>query len=143
MVLGQALDIAAENAARPPHPGRDHAVAGGQDPGALITWSATCGARLAGAEMTALRAYGDALGLAFQIADDVLDVEGDAEALGKAVGQGTRRPGKATFVSLLGLGAAKTRAQELVDTACGALSGYGAEAECLREAARFVIARKM
>lgn len=141
MVLGQALDIAAENAARPLTLEEITRLQAGKT-GALITWSATCGARLAGADMTALRAYGDALGLAFQIADDVLDVEGDAEALGKAVGK-DEEAGKATFVSLLGLGAAKTRAQELVDTACGALSGYGAEAECLREAARFVIARKM
>jgi farnesyl diphosphate synthase len=108
--------------------------------GALITWSATVGARMAGADLAPLARYGDALGLAFQVWDDVLDVTGDAAKTGKAVGKDAQA-GKATFVSLLGLEAAQTQARTLVDHACDALSGYGDGADCLRQAARFVIAR--
>ncbi|MCW8842728.1 MAG: polyprenyl synthetase family protein, partial [Rhodobacteraceae bacterium] len=95
---------------------------------------------LAGEDPAPLTRYGAALGLAFQIADDVLDVEGDASTVGKAVGKDAEA-GKATFVSLLGLDGAKRRASDLVTDACDALSPYGKEAETLREAARFVIAR--
>ena len=95
---------------------------------------------MARAEQGPMRTYGDCIGLAFQIADDVLDVEGDAAKVGKAVGKDAAA-GKATFVSLLGLDAAKRRAADLVTEACDALSVYGDEAECLRQAARFVIAR--
>ena len=84
--------------------------------------------------------YAQALGLAFQIADDILDVEGDVEKAGKRL-QKDADAGKATFVSLLGLDAAKARAAELVGEACAALDGYGAKAETLKDAARFVIAR--
>ena len=140
MVLGQALDIAAENADAPLTLQEITTLQAGKT-GALITWSACAGARLAKADVAALRQYGDALGLAFQIADDILDVEGDARELGKAVGKDAEA-GKATFVSLLGLDGAKSRARELVETACDALSSYGGEGETLRQAARFVIARR-
>jgi farnesyl diphosphate synthase len=140
MVGGQALDIAAESASTPLSLADITTLQAGKT-GALLTWSATAGARMAGADLHALRAYGDALGLAFQIADDILDVEGDAVEVGKAVRK-DGDAGKATFVSLLGLGAAKARAGELVIQACDALSPYGKDAETLREAARFVIARR-
>ena len=140
MVLGQALDIAAESAADPLTLDQIIALQAGKT-GALIRWSAAAGALMAGVDPAPLTAYGRALGLAFQIADDLLDIEGDAATLGKAVGKDAHA-GKATFVSLLGLEAAKTRAAELVDEACTALDPYGAGAETLREAARFVIARK-
>jgi farnesyl diphosphate synthase len=87
-----------------------------------------------------LQIYGDELGLAFQIADDILDVEGDAATVGKAVGK-DEAAGKATFVSLLGLDGAKSRADELVESACDALSVYGEAADTLRDAARFVVNR--
>lgn len=140
MVGGQAADIAAETAARPLTLDQITALQAGKT-GALLTWSATAGALMAGADPGPLRAYGDRLGLAFQIADDILDVEGDAATVGKAVGKDAGA-GKATFVSLLGLDEAKRRAASLVDQACGALSSYGHRAERLREAARFVIARR-
>ncbi|MGJ8543820.1 MAG: polyprenyl synthetase family protein [Sulfitobacter sp.] len=140
MVGGQALDIAAETATRPLSLAEITTLQAGKT-GALIEWSALAGPRAAGADCAPLSAYSRAIGLAFQIADDILDVEGDAQTVGKAVGKDSDA-GKATFVSLLGLEGAKNRAGELVDSACDALSHYGAEAETLREAARFVIARK-
>jgi farnesyl diphosphate synthase len=85
--------------------------------------------------------YARALGLAFQIADDILDVEGDEAETGKRLRK-DGEAGKATFVSLLGLDGARAEAERLVDTACKAVSVYGQDAECLREAARFVISRQ-
>lgn len=140
MVGGQMGDIAAETSATPLTLGDITALQAGKT-GALISWSACAGAIMAGADAAPLRAYGDALGLAFQIADDVLDVEGDAQAVGKAVGKDAGR-GKATFVSLLGLEGAKRRAADLVAEACDALSVYGEKAETLRQAAQFVISRR-
>ena len=140
MVLGQALDMAAERADAPLDLQQITALQAGKT-GALIAWSAEAGARLAQADLAPLTAYAERLGLAFQIADDILDVEGDAETVGKAVGKDAGR-GKATFVSLLGLEGAKTRATSLVTEACDALSPYGHRADALREAARFVISRR-
>lgn len=140
MVLGQALDIAAETAGRALTLDEITALQAGKT-GALIEWSAQAGARLAGADIAALSAYARALGLAFQIADDILDVEGDAATVGKAVGKDAGA-GKATFVSLLGLDGAKRRAADLVTEACDALGIYGSGADCLRDAARFVISRR-
>ncbi len=139
MIGGQMLDIAAETAATPLTLDQIITLQSGKT-GALITWSCCAGPRMAGADEAPLRAYGDALGLAFQIADDILDVEGDAAAVGKAVRKDDAA-GKATFVSLLGLDGAKSRASELVDSACDALNPYGAKADTLRAAAQFVIAR--
>ncbi len=140
MVLGQALDIAAETADAPLTLDEVIALQAGKT-GALIRWSAAAGAVLAGEDPGPLTRYGEALGLAFQIADDVLDVEGDAAKVGKAVGKDAEA-GKATFVSLLGLEPAKSRARELVAEAQEALNPYGKRADVLREAARFVIARE-
>lgn len=140
MVLGQALDIAAETAQTPLELKEITALQQGKT-GALIAWSALAGPRMAEADIAPLAAYANALGLAFQIADDILDVEGDAATLGKAA-QKDATAGKATFVSLLGLDGAKRRAQDLVLSACDALSIYGQDGETLREAARFVVARK-
>lgn len=140
MVLGQALDIAAESAATPLTLDQITALQAGKT-GALIEWSACAGARMAGADTAALAAYARALGLAFQIADDILDVEGDAALAGKRLHKDAEA-GKATFVSLLGLDGAKARARDLVADAQAALDPYGTKADLLRAAAQFVIARQ-
>lgn len=140
MVLGQALDIAAETADRPLNLEEITALQAGKT-GALIQWSAEAGARLVGEDPVLLTRYAKALGLAFQIADDLLDVEGDAAEAGKRL-QKDEAAGKATFVSLLGVEGAKSRAKSLVTEACDALSVYGEKAETLREAAHFVISRR-
>lgn len=139
MVSGQMLDIAAETA-EAPLTLEQITTLQARKTGCLIEWSACAGARLAGADPAPLRHYAQALGLAFQIADDILDIEGDAATVGKAVRK-DEDAGKATFVSLLGLEGAKCRAQELADQACAALAPYGAAGDTLKDAARFVISR--
>ncbi|MGX1003932.1 farnesyl diphosphate synthase [Roseovarius sp. MBR-38] len=140
MVLGQARDIAAESAPVPLSLDEITALQAGKT-GALIEWAATAGAVMARADTAPLAAYAQALGLAFQIQDDVIDVTGDAAAAGKAVGKDAAA-GKATFVSHLGLDGARARARALVDSACDALSSYGARGDGLRDLARFVISRE-
>ncbi|MEO0486521.1 MAG: polyprenyl synthetase family protein [Pseudomonadota bacterium] len=139
MVLGQAQDIAAETADAPLTLGQITALQRNKT-GALIEWAGVAGAVLAGAETGPLQTYSEKLGLAFQIADDILDVEGDAAAMGKAA-QKDAAAGKATFVSILGLETARARAQQLVDEACEALAPYGAAAQPLKDAAQFVVSR--
>ncbi len=140
MVLGQALDIAAQTAGRALALDEITALQAGKT-GALIRWSAEAGAVIAGADPAPLGRYAASLGLAFQIADDILDIEGDAGKAGKRLRK-DEGAGKATFVSLLGLTGAKARARALVDEACAALEPYGAEAANLNAAARFVISRE-
>jgi len=139
MVLGQALDIAAETAAQPLTLEEITALQAGKT-GALFEWACTAGPRMAGADPAPLARYAAAMGLAFQIADDILDTEGDASTAGKRLRKDAEA-GKATFVSLLGLDAARERAETLIDTACAALEPYGEGAQSLRDAARFVISR--
>jgi farnesyl diphosphate synthase len=139
MVGGQALDIAAETAAEPLDLG---AITGLQalKTGALIVWAAESGAILGRSDPGPIGRYAADLGLAFQIRDDILDVEGDAEAAGKRLRKDADA-GKATFVSLLGLEGARQKARDLVSSACDTLSPYGSAAEALRGAARFVVER--
>jgi farnesyl diphosphate synthase len=139
MVLGQALDIAAETAGRELTLDEITALQAGKT-GALIGFAAEAGALIARTDPLPLRHYAAALGLAFQIADDILDVTGDEAKTGKRVGKDDKA-GKATFVSLLGLDEARTRARALVAEAETALAGYGNGAANLIAAARFVIAR--
>jgi farnesyl diphosphate synthase len=111
--------------------------------GALIDFSVEAGAIMARAHDEArnsLRGYARDLGLAFQIADDLLDVEGDAEIAGKAVGKDAAA-GKATFVSLIGVERARAQAGALVDQAKAHLSGFGSRADLLCDIADFAIAR--
>ena len=140
MVLGQALDIAAESATTPLTLEEITALQAGKT-GALIRFAAESGAMLAEQNPRPLRAYATALGLAFQIADDILDVTGDAEKAGKRL-QKDAAAGKATFVSLLGLDAARARAKSLVSEACDHVAPYGASAQNLIDCARFTIARE-
>ena len=145
MVGGQMLDLAAE--------GRF-----GEDPldeaavrrlqsmktGAILAFSVEAGAIVgradAGARGSLVR-YGRALGAAFQVADDILDREASAEAMGKRTGKDQDK-GKATLVDLLGLDRAKAECERLVGEAVDALAGWGREGDILREAARFTAARK-
>ncbi|QMU60076.1 MAG: polyprenyl synthetase family protein [Boseongicola sp.] len=140
MVLGQALDIAAESATSPLDV---EAIIGLQahKTGELIRWSATAGPVLADQDETKLAAYANALGLAFQIADDILDETGDESKTGKRL-QKDAVAGKATFVSLLGLKEAQAMARGLVAQAIDALCTYDARADGLRAAAHFAISRE-
>jgi farnesyl diphosphate synthase len=113
--------------------------------GALIAFACEAGAILAKAPAElrlALRGYAHDLGLAFQIADDLLDVEGTAAETGKPVGADAARA-KATFVSILGVERARAQAELLVGQAVAHLDLFEQRAELLRQAARFVIARRM
>ena len=112
--------------------------------GALIAFSCEAGAILAKAPYelrTALRGYAHDLGLAYQIADDLLDIEGSAAETGKPVGADAAA-GKATFVSILGAPRARAQAELLVRQAVAHLDLFEQRAELLREAARFVITRR-
>jgi len=112
--------------------------------GALIAFSCEAGAILAKAPhepRTALSGYAHDLGLAYQIADDLLDVEGSAAEIGKPVGADAAA-GKATFVSILGVARAREQAELLIRQAMAHLDLFEQRAELLREAARFVITRR-
>ena len=111
--------------------------------GALIAFSCEAGAILGRGPQDrrhALHAYAHDMGLAFQIADDLLDVEGEAEVVGKATGKDAGA-GKATFVSILGVERARAQAKMLSDQAIQHLDLFDEKADLLREAARFVINR--
>jgi farnesyl diphosphate synthase len=141
MVGGQMVDIAAETAAEPfdlPTITRLQAL----KTGALIRFSAEAGAILGGdAEGRArLSGYAGHLGLAFQIRDDLLDVEGDEGSAGKRLGKDANA-GKATFVSLLGVEGARRAARDEVAAAIAALGPLAPRARWLREAAEFAIQR--
>lgn len=141
MVGGQMRDIEAETRSTPADdPMADIALIQSQKTGALIEWSAQAGAILAGADPAPFAAYARALGLAFQLRDDLLDVEGSAEEVGKAVGKDTDA-GKATYVSLLGVQGTRDMAQSLVDDAIAALAPLGDRAQLLAELARFTVTR--
>ena len=111
--------------------------------GALFVAAASCGAVAAGASqdaLAALTAFAKNLGLAFQIIDDLLDVEGDPAQTGKAVREDAR---KTTFVSFSGVGGARELAAELCQTADRALRPFGSSADRLRELSAFVAARRL
>lgn len=139
MVWGQALDIAAESAGTPLDLDQITELQGGKT-GALIRFSAVAGALIAGRDPAPMDRYATALGLAFQIADDILDVEGCETVTGKRVGKDADA-GKATFVSLMGLDGARAEARRLVTVGIDALADYGPAAGNLHELARFVIER--
>ena len=144
MVGGQMLDIEAETAAIPLD---DAAIRRLQamKTGALLRFAVEAGAIVAGADArrrAALIHYGEALGSAFQVADDILDAESTSEQLGKRAGKDAER-NKGTFVSIHGLDGAKRLRDAFVEQALAALgeAGFRSEGDVLREAARFVAAR--
>ncbi len=139
MVGGQALDIAAETAGSPLNLEQITDLQALKT-GALICWAVEAGAILGKSDATNLIAFAQALGLAFQIQDDILDVTSSAELTGKAT-QKDSAAGKATFVSLLGLEGAQKKARDLVSTACDTLLPYGSAATNLTRAAHFAIER--
>jgi farnesyl diphosphate synthase len=111
--------------------------------GALIACSVEAGAilgRIAPEGRTGLKGYARDIGLAFQIADDLLDIEGDEDKVGKALRK-DGAAGKETFVSLLGVDRAREQARMLVDQAVAHLHAYGAEADLLRDLARYTLER--
>jgi len=141
MVGGQMIDLIAEH--RPLDIGAITRLQR-MKTGALIAFSCESGAILAKAPTearTALRGYAHDLGLAYQIADDLLDVEGSTAETGKPVGADAAA-GKATFVSILGVERARSQAELLIGQAVAHLDLFGRRAELLREAARFVISRR-
>jgi farnesyl diphosphate synthase len=139
MVGGQMLDIEAETQTSSDISGivRIQSL----KTGALFRYACEAGAVLGAADAGPLRHYADCVGLAFQIADDILDVESTPETLGKAT-QKDKGMGKATFVDLLGLDGARRRAGTLVEEAIASLAPYGSRADNLRDAARFIAARR-
>jgi farnesyl diphosphate synthase len=143
MVGGQILDLAGEGRFGDREP-VDVARLQQMKTGALLRYGCIAGAILgqaSKAEYQALDDYGRALGEAFQIADDLLDVEGDAAALGKPSGQDAAL-GKTTFVTQLGIEGAKQRVRDLLARADSAVSIFGDRAAVLQAAARFVAERK-
>lgn len=144
MVGGQQLDLEADKLGLPGITSLDHVRRlQSMKTGALIRFACTAGAHLGGgaaADHDALGRFGDNLGFAFQISDDLLDATGDAATVGKAVAKDAAA-GKATLVSLIGLDAARTRLAEVEAAAIAALAPYGAKADTLRDAARFVSRR--
>src|SRR4051812_25292150 len=143
MAGGQILDLAGEGRFGDREP-VDVARVQQMKTGALLRFGCIAGALLgqaSPAEYQALDDYGRALGEAFQIADDLLDVEGDAATLGKPAGADAEL-GKTTFVTQLGVAGAKQRVRDLLARADQALSIFGARGEVLRAAARFVAERK-
>jgi farnesyl diphosphate synthase len=148
MVGGQMLDLAAEgrfDSGRPQRLGeREVMTLQAMKTGALLGFACRSGGILgeAGeAERAALEHYGSAVGRAFQIADDLLDVEGDPALVGKSTGKDADA-GKATMVGILGVEGARKRLRELVAEATAALTPFGASAAILTEAARFVAERE-
>lgn len=141
MAGGQMMDIAAENGAS-----HDlHTITRLQQlkTGALLGAAVEMGAilgRVPDEGRGHLRAYARDIGLAFQIADDLLDAEGDEELAGKALRKDDVA-GKATFVSLMGVDAARAQAHALVEQAVGHLSSHGTEADLLRSLARYIVDR--
>lgn len=141
MVLGQAIDIQAVN--------QTLTLAELENmhrlkTGALIDTAVQMGALAAGAndaQLAALARYAQAIGLAFQVQDDILDVISDTETLGKQQGADCTH-NKPTYVSLLGLPGAQDKAQELYNSALEALAGFDQAADSLRELAAYIVQRR-
>jgi farnesyl diphosphate synthase len=145
MAGGQMLDLAAEGRFGPlKHGENDVRMLQAMKTGALLRFACEAGGilgRAAPQQRDALERYGAAVGEAFQIADDLLDIEGDPSLVGKSTGKDLAA-GKATFVTVLGITGAKERLQHLVAEAETALGPFGSAAATLIEGARFVADRR-
>ncbi len=142
MAGGQALDLShVGDALSLNELERMHALKTGALIQAAVRLGAGCGRSFDQAEGDALDHYAAAVGLGFQVVDDVLDVEGTAQSLGKTAGKDAIQ-GKPTYVSVLGLGAAKVRVAALRDEAHAALLGFGSKARRLNELADWIALRK-
>jgi len=146
MAGGQMLDLAAEGRFEGKRALNENEIITLQamKTGALIRFACNAGAILGKADnatRTSIARYGSAIGQAFQIADDLLDVEGDAKTLGKAAGKDAAA-GKATLVATLGVDRARARLNELVAEANAALAPFGSKSDMLRATARFIAERK-
>ena len=140
MIGGQVMDLQAEHK-QPDAPTLEYIHR--SKTGALITASLVAGAIYAGAtpeQVEALRRFGRAIGLAFQIADDVLDVTQSSEQLGKTAGKDLSSE-KATYPALFGIEKSRALARENVDAGCAALESFGGRADRLKELARFLVER--
>ena len=139
MVMGQALDICAEKSTAALSLDDIINLQQGKT-GALIQWAVTAGAFMANENVKPLENYANFVGLAFQIADDLLDATGDQIKAGKKLMKDASA-NKATFVSLMGVDSAKKKAQDLIDEACESIAVYGQRSDTLKQAAKFVISR--
>ena len=139
MVMGQALDIYAEKSTAGLSLDDIINLQQGKT-GALIQWAVTAGAFMANENVKPLENYANFVGLAFQIADDLLDATGDQIKAGKKLMKDASA-NKATFVSLMGVDSAKKKAQDLIDEACESIAVYGQRSDTLKQAAKFVISR--
>ena len=139
MVMGQALDICAEKSTAALTLDDIINLQQGKT-GALIRWAVTAGAFMANDNVKPLENYAKSVGLAFQIADDLLDATGDQIKAGKKLMKDASA-NKATFVSLMGVDGAKNKAQDLIDEACESIAVYGQRSDTLKQAAKFVISR--
>lgn len=142
MVGGQVADIEAEGASDVDEP--TVASIHARKTGALLMTSILASARMCGAtpeQEKALGEYGDQIGLAFQITDDVLDLEGDAEKIGKTVGSDLKQD-KATYPKVIGIPASRALADRSAAEAIRALDQFGPSADPLRALARYVVERE-
>ena len=155
MVGGQMADLEAERGAAPAHAAAGGGAAGGEEDvsrlesihrrktGRLLACAVTMGGRIAGTDsqtLERLQTYGESIGLAFQIADDLLDVGGDAGTIGKQVGKDAQA-GKLTYPAILGEVASRRRADQLIQNACDALAPLGSRRRRLEAIAHYIIER--
>lgn len=141
MIAGQVADLEAES--RAPEPSRLEFIHRSKTAAlirASVRFGAIC-ARATSEQHAALSLYGEQIGLAFQIVDDVLDVVASSSALGKTAGKDASQS-KATFPALYGIEGSRDRAARCLSAALGAIDGFGAEARPLREIAALIVARK-
>lgn len=142
MAGGQAIDLESVGKSLTlPELERMHILKTGALIRASVLMGAYCGRELAPAEFEHLDRYAKCVGLAFQVVDDILDEESDAETLGKTVGK-DKADNKPTYTSVMGLAGAKDFARELLADARSALAGFDARADRLRELADFIVQRE-